>query len=47
MNFNTTLPNKLLPFKIPVRVFLDVGTYAEAWKKMQRRADSYMWQACN
>ncbi len=33
MNFNTTLPNKLLPFKLPVRVFLDVGTYAEAWKK--------------
>jgi hypothetical protein len=33
MNFNTTLPNKLLPFKLPVRIFLDVGTYAGAWKK--------------
>jgi hypothetical protein len=33
MNFNTTLPNDLLPFKLPVRIFLDVGTYAEAWKK--------------
>lgn len=33
MNFNTTLPNNLLPFKLPVRIFLDVGTYAEAWKK--------------
>lgn len=33
MNFNTTLPNNLLPFKLPVRLFLDVGTYADAWKK--------------
>jgi hypothetical protein len=33
MNFNTTLPNKLLPLKLPLRVFVDVGTYADAWKK--------------
>ncbi|WP_276481216.1 M1 family metallopeptidase [Paraflavitalea pollutisoli] len=33
VNFNTTLPNKLLPFKLPVRVFLDIGTYADAWEK--------------
>lgn len=33
MNFNTTLPNNLLPVKLPVRLFVDVGTYAEAWKK--------------
>ena len=33
MNFNTTLPNNLLPVKLPVRIFLDVGTYAEAWEK--------------
>jgi hypothetical protein len=33
MNFNTTLPNNILPFKLPIRVFLDVGTYADAWKK--------------
>ncbi|MFI5155250.1 MAG: M1 family metallopeptidase [Chitinophagales bacterium] len=31
MNFNTTLPNKLLPFWIPVKIFFDLGTYADAW----------------
>jgi hypothetical protein len=33
MNLNTTLPNKLFPFKLPIKIFLDVGTYAEAWDK--------------
>ncbi len=33
INVNTTLPRKLLPIKLPVKVFADVGTYAEAWKK--------------
>lgn len=37
MNFNTTLPNIFplneLPFKLPVKIFFDCGTYAEAWKK--------------
>ena len=33
MNFTTTLPDKLFPIKIPIKLFLDVGTYAEAWKK--------------
>ncbi|MEP7250971.1 MAG: hypothetical protein ABI683_01290, partial [Ginsengibacter sp.] len=37
-NFKTNFPQKLnplqvLPIKIPLKVFLDVGTYAEAWKK--------------
>jgi len=32
LNFNTTLPNHLFPVKIPVKIFFDVGTYAEAWK---------------
>ena len=36
-NFNTTIPSNinplnLLPVKIPLRVFVDIGTYAEAWK---------------
>lgn len=26
-------PLSLLPFKIPLKLFLDIGTYAEAWKK--------------
>ena len=32
MNLNTTLP-QLTPIKIPLRVFVDAGTYAEAWHK--------------
>src|SRR5205814_5548931 len=33
MNFNSSLPNKVFPVKLPIKIFLDVGTYAEAWKK--------------
>jgi hypothetical protein len=33
LNFNTTLPEKLFPVKLPLRIFFDIGTYAEAWKK--------------
>ncbi len=37
-NFTTDFPKKfnplqVLPFKLPLKVFLDAGTYAEAWKK--------------
>jgi hypothetical protein len=36
-NFSTTIPSNinplnLLPVKIPLKVFVDIGTYAEAWK---------------
>ena len=33
INFATTLPEKLFPVKLPVRIFLDAGTYADAWEK--------------
>ncbi len=38
VNLSTTIPKQLnplelLPVKIPVRLFADIGTYAEAWKK--------------
>lgn len=38
INLNTDIPKQfnplsLLPVKIPVKVFADIGTYAEAWKK--------------
>src|SRR5690606_38238380 len=38
VNLETTIPStinplELLPVKIPVRLFLDIGTYAEAWDK--------------
>jgi hypothetical protein len=32
LNFSTSLPGKLLPVAVPIRIFFDVGTYAEAWK---------------
>ena len=32
VNLNSTIP-QLFPIKIPVKVFLDAGTYAEAWDK--------------
>jgi hypothetical protein len=32
MNFNTTLPEKIMPVKIPLKIFFDFGTYAEAWQ---------------
>jgi hypothetical protein len=31
MNFNSTIPKGLLPLKLPISVFFDIGTYAEAW----------------
>jgi hypothetical protein len=32
-NFTSTIPKAVLPFKLPLKVFIDIGTYAEAWKK--------------
>jgi Peptidase family M1 domain len=31
LNFNSSLPPGLLPPWLPLKVFLDIGTYAEAW----------------
>jgi hypothetical protein len=33
MNFSTTLPAKMFPIELPLRLFLDVGTYSDAWEK--------------
>jgi Peptidase family M1 domain len=38
VNFTTDVPKninplQMLPIKIPLKAFLDIGTYAEAWKK--------------
>ncbi len=33
VNLNTTIPRVIFPFKIPLLLFLDIGTYAEGWKK--------------
>jgi hypothetical protein len=32
LNFNTSLHAGLFPFPLPLRIFFDVGTYAEAWQ---------------
>jgi hypothetical protein len=37
MNFNSTIPDtinplSIVPIKLPLKVFADVGTYAEAWE---------------
>jgi hypothetical protein len=33
VNISSTLPKNIFPFKLPLKVFFDAGTYAEAWKK--------------
>ena len=38
VNFTSDIPKQvnplsILPFKLPLKVFMDIGTYAEAWKK--------------
>ena len=38
INLTSTIPKQInplaiLPFKLPIKAFLDIGTYAEAWKK--------------
>jgi Peptidase family M1 domain len=32
LNFNSPLPDKLLPSWLPLKLFLDIGTYANAWQ---------------
>jgi hypothetical protein len=49
INLVTTIPDKvnplsLLPVKIPLRVFADVGTYAEAWNRTEN-ADRFLFDA--
>jgi hypothetical protein len=33
LNFTTTLPASIIPPKLPLKLFFDAGTYAEAWIK--------------
>jgi hypothetical protein len=49
LNFSTTIPDKInplsvLPFKIPVRLFVDIGTYAEAWDR-GTEGDRFLYDA--
>ncbi len=49
INLSTSIPDKInplrvLPIKIPLRVFADIGTYAEAWKR-NADADRFLFDA--
>jgi hypothetical protein len=49
VNFVSTVPDglnplSLLPIKIPLRIFADVGTYAEAWDRTENR-DRFLFDA--
>ncbi len=48
-NFSTTIPSginplSLLPVKIPLKLFFDIGTYAEAWKQ-KAATDRFLFDA--
>ncbi|MET0636156.1 MAG: M1 family metallopeptidase [Chitinophagaceae bacterium] len=49
MNFRSSIPDQvnplsLLPFRIPLNIFADVGTYAEAWKR-NANTDRFLFDA--
>ena len=49
LNFSSTIPEKInplsvLPIKIPLRIFADVGTYAEAWDR-STEGDRFLFDA--
>lgn len=48
-NFSSTIPSQInplnvLPVKIPLKVFVDIGTYAEAWEK-NANVDRFLFDA--
>ncbi|MEP6701139.1 MAG: M1 family aminopeptidase, partial [Bacteroidota bacterium] len=48
-NFSSTIPSSInplsvLPFKIPLKIFADIGTYAEAWKQ-NAETDRFLFDA--
>jgi hypothetical protein len=49
VNFSTTIPDavnplKILPFKMPLKLFLDIGTVAEGWKP-DAETDRFLFDA--
>ncbi len=48
-NFVTDIPKKInplqvLPFNLPIKIFADIGTYADAWKK-DAEANKFLFDA--
>jgi hypothetical protein len=49
LNLSSTLPSgmnplSMLPFKVPLKLFLDIGTHAEAWEK-NAEGDRFLYDA--
>ena len=49
VNFSTTIPSNInplnvLPIKIPLKVFVDIGTYSEVWEKNSTQ-DRFLFDA--
>lgn len=49
VNFNSTIPDKynplsILPLKIPLRIFADIGTYGDAWEQ-DSEEDRFLFDA--
>jgi hypothetical protein len=49
VNFSTTIPSSInplsmLPVKIPLKLFFDIGTFAEAWEK-EAETDRFLFDA--
>jgi hypothetical protein len=49
VNFSTTIPTainplSILPFKVPLKLFVDIGTFAEAWEK-DAETDRFLFDA--
>lgn len=49
VNFSTSIPSEinplsLLPVKIPLKIFVDIGTYAEAWQR-ETNEDRFLFDA--
>ncbi len=48
-NFSTTIPSAInplsvLPFKIPLKLFVDIGTYADSWEE-EAETDRFLFDA--
>ncbi|MBC8034380.1 MAG: hypothetical protein H7Y03_09550 [Chitinophagaceae bacterium] len=44
LNFTSSLPSQIFPPRFPVKLFLDIGTYAEAWEE-DAEADRFIFDA--
>ena len=43
VNFNSSLPTSILPKQVPLKVFLDIGTYANAWSSQPETSGKFLY----